>query len=621
MTIQPALLGRTPIPGTEWTMVTGPAAIGAALSMRFGTVAVDIETFGLGADSWRIKCVVISDGQTVAVLDPREPEQHDAIFDTLDAAPKILMWNSPFDAPILVNNRLLRVDDVAKITDSLLHARLANPDPFQSKGLEAVADRLKVHSKGTPIAQTFKELGLSKKDGFHAFDIDRADYLFGAALDGIVTYKLAPLVRHEAAAALNKNPYHKFRVTGSDQDTLLEREQIVNRVMLRRACLGIRVDFDFAADYRKVNQGRIDELDAQLKAIGIKPGDGGSLLKWMDEEGLIGADHPRTPTGRLQATAAVLEGMDHPLARIFVESKQKTKLDRDYLAKMEELSKPTGGRIHPQTNIFAAVTGRSSVSNPPLQQIPPAARGIFLPDEGRKFVSIDYSQVEPFVAASMAGDIGVLRGYESGESDLYTDIADFASARGQEMPRKVAKTVLLAQMYGEGLGKLTRDLGLDPGPLIEMENGEFRHTYDEARTLKDRIFEVMPATEKMLGGLKDAAKKNRCVPTLAGRVVPVPVYANKETGEKTDVAAYKGVNYTIQGSAYDMLADAIVEIAAQGYGEAIYLGVHDELVVDSEAAPDIQRIMEQPNKRLSAISGRTPRVRTEAGEVVERWTK
>lgn len=618
--MKPALVGEIPIPGTEWTMVTGPDACFPAYQMAMrGPVAIDIETFGLGADSWRIKCVVISDGETVAVLDPRDPTQNAAIKDATEQASTIYMWNSPFDAPILVNNNLLRVDDLPKIVDSLIHARLANPDPFVSKGLEDVAARMKVHSKGTPISQTFKELGLSKKDGFHKFDIDRADYLFGAALDGIVTYKLAPIMREEARKRLVTNPYQKFRTPNID--ALIDREQIVNRVMLRRACLGIRVDFDFAAAYRKENQGRIDELDVQLKALGIKPGDGGSLLKWMDDEGLIGEDHPRTPTGRLQATAAVLEGVDHPLARIFVESKQKTKLDRDYLAKMEDLSKPTGGRIHPQTNIFAAVTGRSSMSNPPLQQIPPAARGIFLPDEGRQFVSIDYSQVEPYVAACIAGDIPVLRGYESGESDLYTDLAEFAAARGNIHPRKVWKVVLLAQMYGEGLGKLTRDLELDPGPLIQLENGEFRHTYDEARSLREQVFEVMPATGKMLDNIKDAAKRNRCVPTLSGRVVPVPVYVNKETGEKTDVAGYKGMNYVVQGSSYDLLASAIVRCHEEGYGEAIYLSVHDELVVDAEAAPDIQRIMELPNPDLTRLAGRTPRVRTEMGEPVERWTK
>lgn len=618
--IKPALLGKVPIPGTDWTMWTGPEAIHMALAMRHCPVAVDIETFGLGADSWRIKCVVISDGQDVCVLDPRDEQQHAAIADTLAETPRIFLWNSPFDAPILVTNKLLRVNHLHKIVDSLIHARLANPDTFTSKSLEAVADRMGVHSKGTPIAQTFKELGLSKKEGFHRFDIDRADYLFGAALDGIVTYRLAPMVREEAYNKLSANPYKKFRATGSELDDLVDREQVVNRVMLRRACLGIRVDFDFADQYRRDNAAHIAMLEKQLKDVGVKPGDGGSLLKWMDQNGLIMEDHPKTPTGRLQATAAVLENLDHPLARIFVEAKKLVKLDRDYLSKMEELSKPTGGRIHPQTNIFAAVTGRSSVSNPPLQQIPPAARGIFLPDEGSKFVSIDYSQVEPFVAASMAGDIPVLRGYESGESDLYTDIAEFASARGTEMPRKIAKVVLLAQMYGQGLAKLTKSLGLDPGALVEREDGSFTHEYAEARALRDRIFEVMPNTARMMDNLKDAAKKNRCVPTLSGRIVPVPVYTNKETGDP-EVASYKGVNFAVQSSAYDLLAHSIAECEREGLSEAIYLGVHDELVVDAEAAKDIQEIMERPNPALTRISGRTPRVRTEAGEPVERWTK
>ena len=622
MTVTPALLGADiQIPGTTWAMAAGPDAIPVALGMRHSSIDVDIETFGLGPLSWKIKCVTISDGHTAAVLDPREPTQYEVIARVLADAPELVFYNSPFDVPILVNNKLMHVDHVRKVVDPLIWARMVEPDSFTSKSLEAVGDRYGVLAKGKPIGQTFKELGISKSEGFHKFDISVVSYLYGAALDSLVTHHVSPLLRAAAKKALASNPYTGFRIAGSELEHMLEREQVVNRVLLRRACLGLRVDFDFAADYRAQNQAQIDIEEAQLKELGIKPGDGGSLLKWMDGMGLIGPEHPKTPTGKLQATAAVLEDLAHPIAATFVSHKRKVKVDRDYLAKMEELSLPTGGRIHPQTNILAAVTGRMSVSNPPLQQMPPAARGIFLPDEGRKFVSIDYAQVEPFLVANVAGDLGVLKGYESGESDLYTDLAAFSEARGTPMPRKIAKVVLLAQLYGEGMGKLTKDLGLDPGPLVERENGTWTHTYDEARAIQNQIFEVMPATEKLIKNLRDASNRNRVMTSISGRVIPVPVYVNKETGKKTDVAGYKGVNYFVQGSAYDMLSEAIFAVDKAGLSDAVYLAVHDELIMDSEAAPDIDKIMKQPCGALVRAAGRVPQVQTEMSEPTERWQK
>ena len=619
--IVPALLGVHGIPGTAWTMSAGPDAIGMALGMRHAPVAVDIETFGLGPMAWRMKCVVFSDGVHCAVLDPRDDTQAEVITRVLADAPELIFHNSSFDVPVLYQNKLLTYASIDKITDTLLHARLANPDTFTPKSLEAVGDRLGVHSKGTPIKTTFKQLGISTKEGFHKFDLDVVSYLYGAALDGLVTHHIAPIIRNEAKKTLAANPYASFRVSGSELERLLDREQIVNRVLLRRACLGMRVDFEFAADYRKQNAASIGEAETELSKYGVKPGDGGSLLKFLDGIGAIEKDHPKTPTGKLQATAAVLEAMTHPLAKIFVDCKRKTKIQNDYLDKMVSLSEPTGGRVHPRTNILAAVTGRMSVSDPPLQQIPPAARGIFQADDGRELSTIDYSQVEPFLAANVAGDLAVLKGYESGESDLYTDLAAFSSARGVEMPRKIAKVVLLAQLYGEGMGKLTKDLGLDPGPLVEREDGTWTHTYDEGRAIKAQIFEVLPKTEGLITNLRGASNRNRCITTVSGRVVPVPVYANKTTGEKTDVAGYKGVNYFVQGSAYDLLAEAIVAVHAAGLSDSVYLAVHDELVVDKDAADDVQRIMEKPCEAFIRAAERTPRVRTERVDVGVRWQK
>ena len=65
------------------------------------------------------------------------------------------------------------------------------------------------------------------------------------------------------------------------------------------------------------------------------------------------------------------------------------------------------GRIHAEINQLkgeygGTVSGRLSMNNPNLQQVParneaigPKIRSLFLPEEGEKWASLDYSQQEP----------------------------------------------------------------------------------------------------------------------------------------------------------------------------------------------------------------------------------
>ena len=117
------------------------------------------------------------------------------------------------------------------------------------------------------------------------------------------------------------------------------------------------------------------------------------------------------------------------------------------------------------------VTGRFSYSNPNLQQIParnkdigPLIRSIFVPDEGCKWGSFDYSQQEPRVLVHFAALTGgglkgadeVIESYKTQDPDFHQAVADMAG-----IDRRTAKTINLGMMYGMGKGKLASELGLD----------------------------------------------------------------------------------------------------------------------------------------------------------------
>lgn len=562
-------------------------------------IACDIETFGLGMDARRIKCVAFATARGAVVLNPREPADAHACRAMIRAAPELVFHNSPYDVPNLAANGLMRAEDCAKVTDTLIYARLAYPDTLERKSLDALAKRLLGLDSEESIKDAFKRLGLSIREGFKQLDIDAPMFLMGNAMDAVVTARLLPRIREHALAQTTMgHPFSEFGVRGEEATRLVEREQRVNRMLLRRAVRGLRVDMEFLESYKTTTGQERAAAEARLSAHGIRPGNANDLIRVLEAHGGIPDGYPRTPkTGRCSTTAGNLDKLSHPLARTYVTAKQIAKVQDDYLVKVSELAATTG-RIHPVVNLLAATTGRMSVGEPPLQQFPGAARGIILADEGDLLTSIDWAQIEPVVAANVAGDLGVLAGYEDGSSDLYTQLSLYAG-----ITRKVAKVVLLAQMYGEGLAKLAADLG------VEM---------DDARDLRDRIWAAMPKVGRLLWKLRTIGQDHRKVFTLSGRILTIPMGRGFDGGPPS-VATHKAVNYFVQGSAYDVLAEALIGVDETGLGDAVYLAMHDELVVSSDAAHDVNKIMSTPPERLCFLAKRTPVLRTDMAELGERW--
>jgi DNA polymerase-1 len=242
-----------------------------------------------------------------------------------------------------------------------------------------------------------------------------------------------------------------------------------------------------------------------------------------------------------------------------------------------------------------------SVGSPPLQQFPGPARGIVMADEGGSMTSIDWSQIEPVLAANLAGEETFLARYEdlTVKADIYTPIAEAAG-----ITRKHAKVVLLATLYGQGKATLAAGLGVD---------------VEEAVALQTKVRAAMPKVADLDKQLRYLAREHESIFTLSGRILPVG-RSRWSDGEET-VAAHKGVNYAIQGGAYDILAESMISIEDAGLGDAIYLAVHDELVVETEAAPDIRVLMQQPPERLCLLAERTPILRTDALDLGERWAE
>lgn len=581
---------------------TGARAREAAMMFPPGqTLAVDTETPGL-ADPFTIKCVTASwhraDGGIESILlDPaRRPADHDVARALLDVAGHLVFHNSPFDVSGLAPAGLLGDVGINKITDTLVIARLAYPDVLQRKNLESLAARLLgMNELKGGIELSFRAAGYKNREaGYFGMDIDAPIYRFGAMADTTVTLRLLPLLIDAAVDTLTDHPFTEHGCTVREQALdLIEREQIVNRVMLRRTAKGFVVDHDYLDNYREQVAGEVARAELELHQAGVaRPGNGDDLTGVLASLGALPDDWPMTKTGKRSSAKGHLEGLHHPLAVAHRQVANTTKI-LGYLDGVSARSRITG-RLHPQAGVLgASATGRMSYSEPALQQFPKEARPIIAADEGTELTSIDWAQIEPVTLANVAGDAGFLAHFEAG-GDLYEPIM-----RAAGCDRNTAKVVLLATTYGQGDTKLASTLNM---------------TIEGASQIKRQMLAAMPESAKFMGKLSSISATHGQIITANGRILPIPKFQG-------EFMAYKGVNYFVQGSAYDVLADSIIRCEREGLADHIALAMHDELVVEADADEAIAEIMRTPPEFLTRWAGRVPVLRVDAQNMGNRWHK
>ena len=640
--------GTFPIPGLDARFSVGRDVVAEAVPeiMRTpGVLAVDIEGAGKdGRKRFDVKAVIVGHSHHSWIFDPRDPYQFELIRRILNGGEyRLAFHNSNYDVPILFAIGLLDLEKIDDVLDTLLWARLAEPDEKTRKTLtNAAANHLGIQI-ANPLPGMLKALGISTSAWYETKDLDVPAYRIMAASDAVLTHRLVPAARNAAFRRLTEgHPFSSYGLKGAEADDLTMREQIINRMFLKRACKGFRIDPDYLDAYVQKTTAQLNETEDRLEAYGIRPGVSADLVGWMEREGHLPANYPRTKkTKKPSGDKKHLGTLSHPLAVEFVKHKEVTHILNDYLSKVLD-NADEFGRIHPVVNILGAATGRMSISgDAPLHQFSEDARGIIIADDFEKceplthhvtepcncknprgMVSIDWSQIEPVIVANVAGDRKAVEYYEAGNK-FYNALVEFGG-----ISYKAAKVTLLAQLYGEGIAKLAADL---------------RVPVEEAEQIKNMIWNVLPGTRRLVdkahkgGKLQGIAQQYKLVFTLSGRIVPVPAgwwpcWNDHETQAEIDmcsrcnnrglsysVATHKGVNYFVQGSAYDLLAESCIAIKKAGLEDALYLPMHDELVVDHEAAYDIRRIMETPPDRLIHLAKRTPKLRTDMAHLGERW--
>jgi DNA polymerase-1 len=171
------------------------------------------------------------------------------------------------------------------------------------------------------------------------------------------------------------------------------------------------------------------------------------------------------------------------------------------------------GRVRPHINQVSVVTGRLSMSEPNLQQLPhdPIVEGdmgthirsMLIAEKGHVLAAGDYSQIELRVMAHYSEDVNMIKGYMSG-MDYHTYSANLLG-----VDRQLAKVVNFGILYGLGLWGLSIQAGISMDQAKKFMALYYR-TFSGIPKLRRRVLETVLANGyvRTLGGRKRRLEGN-----------------------------------------------------------------------------------------------------------------
>jgi len=244
--------------------------------------------------------------------------------------------------------------------------------------------------------------------------------------------------------------------------------------------------------------------------------------------------------------------------------------------------------VHCIFDIVGTATLRFSCKEPNLQQVPPEARGIFIPDHPDwEIMSVDLKQAEVVGILWWCEAWDILKQVLKGGMDAYFLVAQKAFGRDPaKKERDAFKVTTLAAMYGEIATTTAKRLG------ISKEDAEFIHK---------SVHEILP-------GLREFRK--RMIQNAGNRGYVEDPYGMRRylrIESENSKAANQACNMPVQGIPPKKIGYDMITLDQQLPKDArMLLQVHDELVLTypkskrKQVIDCVETIMHRPTPQLPA---------------------
>lgn len=288
----------------------------------------------------------------------------------------------------------------------------------------------------------------------------------------------------------------------------------------------------------------------------------------------------------------------NPVVDDLLEYRRLTKLET-FIKSWEKIQ--VDDRIYPSFNITAR-TGRTTCSNPNLQQIPQDknVRNLIEARPGWKILECDFSQVELRVASMFSGDANMQHAYNSG-SDLHSKTTELLfgdtsnlSKQDQKRKRTEAKSMNFGFLYG-----------MSAKTFVDYAKGYgLNITEEQSEGFRNNFFEAYPRLLPWHEECKEYARKNGHTWSPIGRKRFLPDI-NSSNWSNRGQAERQSVNSGVQGFASDMCISALSDIVFSDiidHERCKVLGsVHDAILFEirddyvEEVVPIVKEMMEHPS--------------------------
>lgn len=304
----------------------------------------------------------------------------------------------------------------------------------------------------------------------------------------------------------------------------------------------------------------------------------------------------------------------YPIVQWLLDYRGHIKASNTFGEAYRQFVNPTTGRIHANFFQIGAETGRLSVSNPNLNQIPSDKehRNCFQTEKGNSLISADFSQEELRILADFSRDKKFINMFESGE-DFHTATAanlfHIPLTKVGKTERDLAKRLNFGLTYGIGAKKFALNASIPES---------------EAALIIRNYFNSFKGVDRWLRYQKVKVLETKLARTASGRTA---IYQfDADDGKERSAAQRNACNMPIQGTAADILKRAmrVLYDNTRCFGDKVKLVnvVHDEINLEApdDIAEEISVILHDAMKQAASEYIQKVPIKVDIG-IMKKWEK
>lgn len=388
---------------------------------------------------------------------------------------------------------------------------------------------------------------------------------------------------------------------------MTEEQEKIYRELLRPAYLmyrdversGIYIDLKALRDVRKKYKAEETEKGKVLTdQYNINWNSAPQIQRVLFQEEGLPTVKLSQKTGKPSAGADVLKRLaaqGHKLPQQILDYKAANTLNKMFLNRWADDARHDG-RIHPSFNLTNVVTGRTSCTDPNLQQVTRTkdVRALFTAPKGRLLFEADYSQLELRIAADYANERTMLEIYRTG-GDIHTETAKTLTA-GREPTkedRSRAKAINFGFLYGMSAKGFVEYAFNSYGVVFTQAEAQlYRQLFFSKYSRLEPWHREQEQLCELLGGVANKFGRFRKLPDIYSRNM-----------RDRSAAARRAINTPVQGTGSDLLIAAATQIHKElsPYGVTVVGTIHDSILGEFNegdekwVTQEVRRIMSHPD--------------------------